>query len=221
MNPEANGGVHVGGRTENSAPPPANKKAIRQIPTVALCAEDLMDENNRECVICFEENVIGSKVARLPCGHVFHRECIEGWLNKHCTCPVCRYELETDDRTYERGRLERMPSRKPRFRKHELNNMTIRQLRELLTYLKLDDACTFTEKREIIDKIISSGKIEVIASPEPLEFKVSELRAMGVGKLKKAMNEAGVFFDPVDVLEKEDMVQLFINSGRVVLLPDP
>merc|ERR1740122_863086 len=125
MNPEANGGVQVGGRTENSAPPPANKKAIRQIPTVALCAEDSMDENNRECVICFEENVIGSKVARLPCGHVYHRECIEGWLNKHCTCPVCRYELETDDRTYERGRLERMRSRKPRFRKHELNNLTI------------------------------------------------------------------------------------------------
>merc|ERR1712228_342269 len=31
---------------------------------------------------------------------------------------------------------------------------------------------------------------------------------------------AGVFFDSADVVEKEDMVQLFINSGRVVLLPE-
>merc|ERR1719296_600096 len=193
---------------------------MRQIPTVTLCAEDLTDENNRECCICFEENIIGTKVARLPCGHVYHRPCIEGWLSKHCTCPVCRYELETDDASYERGRLERMRHRKPRFRKHELNNMSIRQLRELLTFLKLTDAGTFTEKREIIDKIINSGKIEVIASPEPLEFKLSELRALGVGKLKRAMNEAGVFFDQVDVVEKEDMVQLFINSGRVILIAD-
>lgn len=209
----------------NNAPPPASQKALRQIPTVALCAEDLSDENNRECCICFEENVIGVKVARLPCGHVYHRPCIEGWLCKHCTCPVCRYELETDDPSYERGRLERMRHRKPRFRKHELNNMKIFQLRELLTFLKLNDAGnTFTEKRDIVDKIINSGRVEVIASPEPLEFKISELRALGVGKLKKAMNDAGVFFDPVDIVEKEDMVQLFINSGRVILLaddPDP
>lgn len=34
------------------------------------------------------------------------------------------------------------------------------------------------------------------------------------------MNEAGVFFDQVDVVEKEDMVQLFINSGRVILIAD-
>jgi len=210
-----------GGTPQNNAPPPASQKALRQIPTVALCAEDLTDENNRECCICFEENIIGVKVARLPCGHVYHRPCIEGWLCKHCTCPVCRYELETDDPSYERGRLERMRHRKPRFRKHELNNMSIRQLRDLLTFLKLNDTFyTFTEKRDFVEKIINSGRIELIASPEPLEFKISELRALGVGKLKKAMNDAGVYFDPVDIVEKEDMVQLFINSGRVILLAD-
>ena len=39
---------------------------------------------------------------------------------------------------------------------------------------------------------------------------------MGVGKLKRKMTEAGVFFDSRDVIEKEDMVQIFINSGRIV-----
>jgi len=206
--------------TRNSAPPPASQNAIRLIPIVAITAEDLVDENNRECCICFDENLIGSKVARLPCGHLFHKSCIEGWLTKHCTCPVCRYELETDDPVYERERVERMRHRKPRFRKHELERLSIRHLRELCKSLKIDLNEPLFEKRELVDNLIRSGKIEMIASPEPVEYRISDLRALGVGKLRKRMNDNGVFFDSVDIVEKEDMVQIFINSGRVVLLPE-
>merc|ERR1712157_469026 len=148
------------------------------------------------------------------------RPCIEGWLVKHCTCPVCRFELETDDPSYERGRVERMRTRKPRFRQHELERLTVRQLRDLISFLKIDSVSNFLEKRELVDKVLKSGKIELIASPPPLEYKQSDLRALSVGKLKKTMNEAGVFFDPIDVVEKEDMVKLFINSGRVMLMPE-
>ena len=35
--------------------PPASQRSIRQLPTVAVSAEDLVDENNRSCCICFEE----------------------------------------------------------------------------------------------------------------------------------------------------------------------
>merc|ERR1712038_73823 len=34
------------------------------------------------------------------------------------------------------------------------------------------------------------------------------------------MGDAGVFFDAKDVIEKEDMVMIFVNSGRVVLLAE-
>merc|ERR1719401_2468529 len=206
--------------TRNSAPPPASQNAIRLLPIVAITAEDLVDENNRECRICFDENLIGSKVARLPCGHLFHKACIEGWLTKHCTCPVCRYELETDDPVYERERVERMRHRKPRFRKHELERLSIRYLRELYKSLNIDLNEPLFEKRELVDKLIRSGKIEMIASPEPVEYRISDLRGLSVGKLRKCMNDNGVFFDSVDIVEKEDMVQIFINSGRVVLLPE-
>lgn len=27
------------------------------------------------------------------CGHLFHKECLEIWLQKHPSCPCCRYEL--------------------------------------------------------------------------------------------------------------------------------
>ena len=40
---------------EPRGPPPASRRAIRQLPTVMVTSEDLVDENNRECCICFEE----------------------------------------------------------------------------------------------------------------------------------------------------------------------
>eukprot|EP00591_Stephanopyxis_turris_P010329 CAMPEP_0195517906 /NCGR_PEP_ID=MMETSP0794_2-20130614/11815_1 /TAXON_ID=515487 /ORGANISM="Stephanopyxis turris, Strain CCMP 815" /LENGTH=240 /DNA_ID=CAMNT_0040646783 /DNA_START=321 /DNA_END=1043 /DNA_ORIENTATION=+ len=96
----------------SDAIPPASSKAIRQLPMVKVTKEDLCEhENNAECCICFRENHLGQKVTKLPCGHLYHKPCITEWLKKHCTCPICRYELETDDAFYERGRLERMRQR--------------------------------------------------------------------------------------------------------------
>eukprot|EP00978_Attheya_sp_CCMP212_P012872 scaffold32150_cov64-Attheya_sp.AAC.2 len=39
---------------EPKGAPPASQKAIKQLPTVIVAPEDLVDENNRECCICFE-----------------------------------------------------------------------------------------------------------------------------------------------------------------------
>ena len=38
-----------------TGPPPASQAALRQLPTISVTAEDLVDPCNRECCICFEE----------------------------------------------------------------------------------------------------------------------------------------------------------------------
>ncbi|KAM8940212.1 E3 ubiquitin-protein ligase RNF103 [Pelodytes ibericus] len=45
-----------------------------------------------ECVVCLENFENGSLIMGLPCGHVFHQNCIVMWLagGRHC-CPVCRW----------------------------------------------------------------------------------------------------------------------------------
>ncbi|KAL0426117.1 UNVERIFIED_CONTAM: putative RING-H2 finger protein ATL21C [Sesamum radiatum] len=48
------------------------------------------------CSICLEEYHISKEtlVRYLPqCGHYFHAECIDQWLHKSKTCPVCRTSL--------------------------------------------------------------------------------------------------------------------------------
>jgi len=203
--------------------PPASQKAMQRVPTIVVSPEDLVDETNRECCICLESNNLGDKVSRLPCGHLFHKSCISEWLCKSCICPMCRLELETDDEQYEVERKRRMADRKPRFHRYELDRMPVRELHALLRRLYLTNSPHFTEKKEIIDYLVSSNKIDLIIGNVEInrpEFFISDLRLMGIGRLKALMGASGVFFDPKDVVEKEDLVMIFINSGRIIVLPE-
>lgn len=65
----------------------------------------------QECIICFEDHSIGDIACKLPCGHLFHPECLKDWLEKQASCPICRYELETDDVEFEMQRKKRMRER--------------------------------------------------------------------------------------------------------------
>jgi len=190
-------------------------KAIKKLPTIRVAPEDLIDPNNRECCICLEENNLDDLVTRLPCAHIFHTHCIIDWLSNHsCTCPVCRYELPTDYPQYEEGRIERMKLRKPRFAMHELKRMTASDLLELHRR-PLSGAL---EKKDLIQALIDNDWIDIIPSPEPVQYELEVLKNMKIGELKRTMAEAGVFFRKEDVLMKSDMITVFENSGRLVLI---
>jgi len=197
--------------------PPASQRVMRSLPQICVSPEDLINENNRECCICLEAHQLHERALRLPCAHIFHPPCIEHWLQSSCTCPVCRYELPTDDAVYEAGRVQRMKERKPRFARHELDRLPVKQLLQL----RKDTNYQVIDRRDLIDHLIESESIEIISAPEPVEYSLSDLRTMTVSQLRRCMNEeAGVFFDPKDVIEKEDMIRIFLMSGRLLVLPE-
>jgi len=79
------------------------KQALRDQADIS-CSLEIEEE--KECIICREEFAAGAAaVLRLPCAHAFHEGCLDAWLRGRNTCPVCRYELPTDDAEYERQRL--------------------------------------------------------------------------------------------------------------------
>lgn len=66
--------------------PPAQKEAVKAMPTVAI-------GQNLQCSVCLEEFEIGSEAKEMPCKHKFHSECILPWLELHSSCPVCRFQI--------------------------------------------------------------------------------------------------------------------------------
>jgi hypothetical protein len=46
------------------------------------------------CVVCISTCGDGEEVRRLPCGHAFHRDCVDRWLARcRRTCPLCRLHV--------------------------------------------------------------------------------------------------------------------------------
>ncbi|KAJ1430149.1 Zinc finger, RING-type [Sesbania bispinosa] len=82
--------------------PPASKEVVAKLPVITLTEEILAKMGkDTECAICRENLVLNDKMQELPCKHTFHPPCLKPWLDEHNSCPICRYELQTDDHAYE------------------------------------------------------------------------------------------------------------------------
>jgi hypothetical protein len=46
-----------------------------------------------QCQICLDPFSVRDTIRTIPCFHVFHRECIDGWLEQQGMCPVCSHPL--------------------------------------------------------------------------------------------------------------------------------
>ncbi|KAI3460410.1 hypothetical protein Pfo_017073 [Paulownia fortunei] len=84
--------------------PPAAKAAVEGLESVMIGKE----ENAMVCAICKDLVNVGEVAKNLPCGHGYHGECIVPWLGARNSCPVCRFELPTDDPEYEEERKKRV-----------------------------------------------------------------------------------------------------------------
>ncbi|KAK8521181.1 hypothetical protein V6N13_077298 [Hibiscus sabdariffa] len=85
---------------------PASKSSIEALKRVHWVDED--EENlplkkkkklgegsssEKGCTICLDEFSDGVEVTSMPCGHIYHYDCIVEWLKTSHMCPLCRYQM--------------------------------------------------------------------------------------------------------------------------------
>ncbi|KAL0296683.1 UNVERIFIED_CONTAM: E3 ubiquitin-protein ligase RHA2B [Sesamum radiatum] len=59
---------------------------------------DGVDGLDADCVVCLNRLSEGDRVRELACHHVFHKDCLDGWLDHlNFNCPLCRAPLVSDE----------------------------------------------------------------------------------------------------------------------------
>jgi len=88
--------------------PPASKSEIQKLDQPSF--DELRGE---KCQICLYEYEVNDKALSMPCNHMFHENCLKTWLERSNFCPLCKFELKTDNEIYELYK-EEMKNRKTR-----------------------------------------------------------------------------------------------------------
>jgi len=139
---------------------PTANAVLHSAPTVKVTEYDL-ENGSDECSVCLEKFALDESALRIPCGHLFHQDCVRKWLQSSNQCPVCRYELPTDDAEYEQGRCERARNQKPRLKAQDLSRRSVQELKYLAHHFGVSIVGCL-EKQDVIEAIAASGAITVV-----------------------------------------------------------
>lgn len=139
--------------------PPASASAIGSLNNVII-SKDHEKNGTLDCAVCKDPLPIGTKTKQLPCLHLFHSACILPWLSARNSCPVCRYELPTDDPEYEEGK--RGMSRTETDEIHQQNQAESSS--DVSSDMEVDDTQNENEYIEAVPEQAEGGGDECIAN---------------------------------------------------------
>lgn len=71
-----------------------DESIIRSLPVKSYATVKGENLEQEQCTVCRAEFEKKHSVKVLPCGHVYHPECIDQWLRISKKCPVCSREAQ-------------------------------------------------------------------------------------------------------------------------------
>ncbi|CAA6662018.1 unnamed protein product [Spirodela intermedia] len=81
-----------GGETDEDDGTEEEDRGVVTVPSSAVVTSECTrgEEEREDCTICLERMAAMAEACRLPCGHIFHADCIRRWSRISCQCPLCR-----------------------------------------------------------------------------------------------------------------------------------
>lgn len=74
-------------------PGAAPEGTLDQLPEVPFEPPSFTDDPSAHpstCAVCLEPFTAHKAIVQTPCGHVFHKRCLGGWMQVASSCPLCR-----------------------------------------------------------------------------------------------------------------------------------
>jgi len=192
--------------------PPASKSTLQNLPMMTVAKVDIEADGNDSCCVCMEEHELGQKATKLSCGHIFHKACISSWLEQRCTCPICRFEMPTDDADFEKDRRMRMAGRKRRYRKSELEAKSVEALEAVMREIGITPPTGALTKSEFMKVLLESEFVQVQSDAPPRDMTRKQLESMSAKELRELMAELGV---ATKERLKARMIRRLEESGRI------
>uniref|UniRef100_A0A6B2LNI2 RING-type domain-containing protein n=1 Tax=Arcella intermedia TaxID=1963864 RepID=A0A6B2LNI2_9EUKA len=110
--------------------PPTSPLFLEEMDLIHFDEYHLKKYKSEKCPVCsdlFQKDEEGTK---LPCGHLYHYDCILPWLKQHNTCPMCRYELPTLDVKYEHKKIAEKEEKYANSKQNSINQNKIKKIME-------------------------------------------------------------------------------------------
>ncbi|XP_059277774.1 E3 ubiquitin-protein ligase RING1-like [Lycium ferocissimum] len=86
----------VVGISDDTAEPPRCSTPSDDHDENQLQVVPMVNNVNGLCIVCmegFQRGVDDHGKQLVPCGHVFHANCLTKWLSVHNSCPLCRFKV--------------------------------------------------------------------------------------------------------------------------------
>jgi len=95
-------------RWQGAQPPPkprgASQEVIDNMPLVRYSPDSKSEGVESSCAVCLSDFEVDDMLRQLPCGHNFHRTCIDKWLRQNKVCPLCLQDIEAPPTVAAKGK---------------------------------------------------------------------------------------------------------------------
>jgi len=116
------------------------------------------------CPICLVEYVDGEEIRSLPCGHGFHKICVDPWLLSSPSCPFCRDSLRDLEFT---SRIASIPS-----------NLVFQRVRSIFSGSRNESSPSSTSTESQTEEGLSEGPVGRVGGRDSLENFIRRMRSM-------------------------------------------
>jgi len=71
----------------------AKEESVKDLAIIKIGSKHCQKGEPPTCIVCVDKIEVGMEGMFMPCGHIYHPDCLKPWLESNNTCPVCRFEL--------------------------------------------------------------------------------------------------------------------------------